>query len=392
MNQIANPQLQSAPEWRREPYRLFFPLGLLLVWAGVSHWLLHALGVLPDYRPIFHAMTQIQGFLACFAVGFLFTAVPRRTVSAPPAGWQMIVGALMPVGTTLAAWEQRWAVAQAFWVVLLLMLAGFVVPRLTSSRGGRRPPVSFVWIPVALAFGLIGSFMTGALAFGDDYQWLHDLGQRLALQGTFLALIVGLGGMVLPLLTRGESVPDAAPSHGARLALELAAAAGLAVSFWLEIFVSLRGGYLLRAVVLLVVLTFSARLWRWPGVPGWHRWLVWLSAWMIPLGYLLAAVYPAHKKAGLHVTFIAGFALLALAVGLHVTLAHGGYPKLVKGRPWQVPLFGGLLLVATVGRVLVDFDQVRFFHWIGVSSAAFLAGTFFWALLVLPRIRTRGRT
>jgi uncharacterized protein involved in response to NO len=39
-----------------QPYRLFFPLGLLLAWAGVLHWLLHGLGVLPDYRPVFHAI------------------------------------------------------------------------------------------------------------------------------------------------------------------------------------------------------------------------------------------------------------------------------------------------------------------------------------------------
>ena len=45
--------LASAPLCRREPFRLFFPLGVLLAWAGVGHWLLHALGVLDNYRPVF---------------------------------------------------------------------------------------------------------------------------------------------------------------------------------------------------------------------------------------------------------------------------------------------------------------------------------------------------
>ena len=49
--------------WRREPYRLFFPLGLLLGWCGVLHWLLYGTGVLADYRPVFHAIAQVQGFL-----------------------------------------------------------------------------------------------------------------------------------------------------------------------------------------------------------------------------------------------------------------------------------------------------------------------------------------
>jgi hypothetical protein len=39
----------STPAWRREPYRMFFPLGLILAWAGILHWLLHAAGFLPNY-------------------------------------------------------------------------------------------------------------------------------------------------------------------------------------------------------------------------------------------------------------------------------------------------------------------------------------------------------
>ena len=70
---------------RREPYLLFFPLGILLSWTGVGHWLLYALGVIGDYRPIFHSMVQIQGFMMCFAVGFLFTMIPRRTGTDPPS-------------------------------------------------------------------------------------------------------------------------------------------------------------------------------------------------------------------------------------------------------------------------------------------------------------------
>ena len=133
----------------------------------------------------------------------------------------------------------------------------------------------------------------------------------------------------------------------------------LAASFWVEVYQSLRGGLALRALLVLILLLVSARLWRLPSLPGWHRWLVWVAAWLIPLGYVAAAVFPVQKKAGLHVVFIGGFALMALSVGLHVTLAHGGYERLLRGRPWQVPVYGTLMLLATVGRALVDFDQAR---------------------------------
>ena len=51
--------------------------------------------------------------------------------------------------------------------------------------------------------------------------------------------------------------------------------------------------------------------------------MVWLSAWAIPAGYLGAAAEPWAAQAGLHVVFIGGFALMALSVGIHVSLAHG---------------------------------------------------------------------
>ena len=81
------PDMQT-PAWRREPYKVLFPLGMLLAWAGVLHWFLHGIGVLHDYRPVFHSIAQIQGFMMCFAVGFLFTAIPRRTGTWPPAATQ----------------------------------------------------------------------------------------------------------------------------------------------------------------------------------------------------------------------------------------------------------------------------------------------------------------
>ncbi|MFQ5717915.1 MAG: NnrS family protein [Acidobacteriota bacterium] len=378
------------PAWRREPYRLLFPLGVALAWGGVLHWLLHALGVLPDYRPVFHSIAQIQGFMTCFAVGFLFTAIPRRTGTAPPAAASMMAGIALPVGTTVAAWFGRLALSQVCWLSLIAVLMGFILRRFHSRQAHRRPPVSFVWLPVALGMGVAGSLMTGALGIlGPDYLWVHQLGRLVVLQGMFLALTVGVGGMIVPLITRGEAPPDLAPDQRAAVVGHLVAAGLLLASFWIENSVSLRAGLALRGAVVLAVLLRTARIDRVPRLPGWHRWLVWMAAWAIPAGYVLAALFPAQKKAGMHVVFIGGFALMALSVGVHITLAHGGYRSLVTGRPWQVPVFGGLVLAAVVGRALVDFDQRRFFLWLGLAAASFLAGTVFWATLVVPRLFRR---
>jgi uncharacterized protein involved in response to NO len=112
---------------------------------------------------------------------------------------------------------------------------------------------------------------------------------------------------------------------------------------------------------------------------------------MIPAGYALAAAYPLEAKAGLHVVFIGGFAMMALSVGLHVGLAHGGYSRLVSGRPWQVPVFAALLLAAMLLRALCDFDRPRFFLWLGGSAASFLLATILWGSLLLPRMVRKPR-
>lgn len=384
-----NPSTDTVPTYRREPYRVFFPLGLLLAWFGVLHWSLHAIGVVPNYGSVFHSIVQIQGFMMCFAVGFLLTAVPRHTGTPPPSTASMALAVGAPIGTTIAAWFELWAVSQFFWLALMVTLITFVARRLGHRRALRRPPQSFIWVPLSLLMGTAGSLLIGVYGFfGDEYFWLHDLGRLLLLQGMFIGLVLGVGGMVLPLITRGDSPALATTSRHDRLvrAGHLTAASLLALSFWIEMAWSLQIGLALRAAVILVVLLASARIWQPPRVPGWHRILVWLAAWMIPTGYAMAAVFPAEKKAALHVVFIGGFALMAFAVGLHVILAHGGFQQLVHGRPWQVLTFGAMILVAMVLRTLVDFDRNHFFFWVGASAASFLVGTLFWAWLVFPRI------
>src|SRR5690606_13480957 len=95
---------RSASLWRSQPYRIFFPLGAALAWAGVLPWLISALDLGPGKGPIVHSIAQIQGFLACFAVGFLMTMIPRRTGTAPPTSLELALCALALAGTVAGAW------------------------------------------------------------------------------------------------------------------------------------------------------------------------------------------------------------------------------------------------------------------------------------------------
>jgi hypothetical protein len=391
---VGNIDVPPAHLLLREPYRVLFPWGALLAWAGVSHWTLHALGVISDYHSIFHAMTQIQGFLMSFAVGFLFTMIPRRTGTAAPSWVELAIGIGAPIGTTVSAWFEAWAVSQVFWLVLAGTLLRFAVSRFTSSSAKRKPPNGFVWIPAAFLFGIAGAVLTAAGAIaGGDYWWLHTFGRGLVLQAMFLALVAGVGSLAIPMMTRGEAPKDGTNSRRDRVErlAHVAGALALLASFFIEQWSAPVPAFALRGAVMLAVLLASAKLWKRPSLPGWNRRAIWVASWMLPLGYFVAAAFPGQWKAGLHITFIGGLALLTFSVSTHVVLGHGNFMKELAGRSMPLILLSASLFLAMIFRALMDFDPDHFFLWMGVASSLFLLATIAWISVVarglLPKAR-----
>lgn len=383
--------LNAAPWFRREPYLIFFPLGIALSWFGVGHWLLFSLGLSRAFDPVFHAMTQVQGFLMAFAVGFLFTMIPRRTGSHPPAAWEIAVCVAAPLITAFAAWLKIWHLAQMAWLLLAVVLVQFAVRRFTAATSRRSPPNGFLWIPLSIVMGVVGSILTGVgVAGSGDLFWLHDAGKGLVLEGMFVGLVLGVGGLAFPLMTRGQAPADrVGDTRDNLIALgHCAGAALLAATFFIEASGAPRVALCTRGILSLVVLIASIELWKLPDQPGWNRRLVWLSGWLLPVGYLCAAAFPEHRSAALHLVFVGCFATLALAVGTQVTLGHTGHRDTMLGKPWQVAAIGGLMLLATSARGLMSADPGHYLSWMAVAAAAFLAATAIWLSFLLPKMRT----
>jgi uncharacterized protein involved in response to NO len=385
--------LATAPWWRREPYLLLFPLGAVLAWAGVLPWLLFSLGATSLYRPMFeaigyraafHPVAQVEGFLTCFAVGFLFTFVPRRTGTAPPAPWQMAVALGAPVVSVVCAWFERWLLAQISWLVLIAVLVGFVAARARS--GGRRIPASFVWVLAGLLMGAAGAVLAGiGAALENPAFWLHLVGRGLLLQGLFTGLVLGIGGLLLPAITRGVDPTAERPPRPWAYAVHAILAAGFAATFFLEHLASVRAAYALRAAIALAVVIGSLEALQPPTVPGFHRRVARWSVWMLPAGFLWVAVAPEYRRAGLHLVFLGCFTALVLAVSTQVGLSHGSRSERLRGSPWQLVASCALLVAALVGRVLLEVDPRHFHLWLGASAGAFLTATVPWAALALTR-------
>lgn len=377
------PPVEAVSALRKDPYRVFFPLGVLLGWLGVGQWLSYALGLGGGFRVVFHSMVQVQGFLACFVAGFLFTFIPRRTATAPPAAWQLVVAAACPVLLAAAAWGERWALSQVFWLASVGVLSHFVATRVARSRNPNRLPPSLVFIPVALGFGFVGAALTALPS-------AHAVGRGLVLEGMVGALVMGIGAMLIPVITRAEPPPPPAASVASR-APHLAWAALYGFSFALEAQPGFppRLAYALRLAVAIAVLVVGAKLWRRPTEPGLNRRAVLAAAWCLPLGYALLTAWPAQRSAGLHVIFLGGFGLLALTVGQHVIAAHAGQGAWLAGWPratWALIGFTGAALAA---RLLMQLDPPRYLPWMTVAAGAFVCAGASWlwgmAPLLVPR-------
>src|ERR1017187_897825 len=85
-----------------DPYRIFFPLGIVLGLAGVAVWPLFFFGIISGYWGISHAFIQSDGFLFCFVAGFLLTAIPRFTGTQNPTIYSQLVLALLVVAGVVA--------------------------------------------------------------------------------------------------------------------------------------------------------------------------------------------------------------------------------------------------------------------------------------------------
>lgn len=374
--------------WRREPYRVLFPLGAALAVIAVLPFPLRTAG--GGSLALFHSVAQILGFLTCFVVGFLFTFVPRRTRTAPPDAWELTVAVAVPPAAVATAWVNAGQTPYVLWLGLVCVAIAFTVARMRAAGAAAAVPAAMVWVPLSLLAGAIGAALAALAPFlaggGAPAAWV--IGRGLLVQGLVAGLVLGVGGVVVPRLTRGEDGEDAvAPAlRRRRVAAHAAAAVVFFGSFPLEVLAAPRLGIALRAAVAAAVLLATAKLHRPPTLAGLHRWLVWLAAWLLPLGFVVAALFPSHRAAALHVVFVGGFSQLALAAGNHVAQAQGGRPERLSASPLSLRLMAVLLAAAFASRILAGVDLAHVARWLSWAALAFAGAVAAWGFAVGPAL------
>ena len=371
---------------RREPFRVFFPLGVVLAWLGIGHWILYATGLSTTYSCQLHGRIQVQGFLMAFAVGFLLTALPRRTQGPPPSTIEMTGAALALVTTVVADLLGHPGIAQAAYASLFALLLQFAIRRFLGRAASRRPPAAFVLIPIGIAHGLAGACLIAAAPTLHAWPWIPLLGPLLVEQGVFLCFTLGVGSLILPLMS-GTPPPadlDSSPRERAKAVGYAAAGVAFFASFVFEAAGSSRIAPFVRALVDAAGLIGSGA-WRLPGKPGLHRQFAWVSIWMMPVGLAASALLPDYRVPALHVLFIGGFSLLVFAVATHVSLSHLDLQREALGRPPAVVVLGISFGLALAARLTADVSNSYFAH-VGWAAACWIVGSAVWLAFIGPRL------
>ncbi len=367
---------------RREPFRLLFPLAVLVAWVGVSPWMLFGTGFMRAWPGTFHALTMTQSFLLAVAVGFLSTMIPRRTGSAPISTLGLGLAATSLATIPLAVAGDRLALAEGAYLVALVVMLGFALTRMRARASSKPIPPSFVFIPAGLLAGLVGAGLLFSFSVAASPQaWMLAPGRSLVEEGVLLAFVLGLTPMLSPIILH-DSTPEApiASRRVAQWRLHALLALLLLSSFAIQHAVSERGGLLLRGLVVALQMLFSARLLEAPRAPGVHRRLYRLALLFVPLGPLTAAVRPALRTACLHLTFIGGFSLMVFAVSFHVAYLHTGREAQARrSSPWVV-MVGALTLLATAARFFAERFSSHYFEALTVASSLWVAGAVLWGV------------
>jgi uncharacterized protein involved in response to NO len=374
-----------------EPFRIFFPLGTLVGLSGVSLWPLFFTGIHTSFYPgVMHARLMIEGFLGGFVFGFLGTALPRITGTAPLSRWEL--GTLLTlyaatVGTHIA---ERPVAGDLFF---LLLLATFLV--LLGRRFAQRtdlPPPGFVLVALGFLNAFAGALLVvlGALLLRPDFSMS---GVALLHQGWVLHLILGIGGFLLPRflgLPPRETPESRTPPPGWKPRAFLALGVGgiitttLAVEPWFP-----RPGALAAVRCVAAAIYLGATVpWVRASVPNVTLTIALRAALALLLaGLIFPLCWPLQRVAGLHVVFLGGFSLMTFTVATRVVLGHSGFSHIFPTRLLFVASTAALIIAAMVLRTIGDFLPLTRAHWLNGASYLWMLASALWAWRVLPKVR-----
>ncbi len=370
-----------------EPFRLFFPLGLLLGGVGVSLWPLFVWRVIEFYPAAPHMRLMIEGMMGSFVIGFLGTAGPRLLDAEPLHAWETNSLLLLQIASAAAHLMRRQFPGDILFLALVFFFLATVL-----RRAGRRtdlPPPSFVLVFFGFANALAGLLL---ILFSAPGSFWAQTGTLMLNQGFIALPILGVGAFFYPKLLGAAGTPQPSDlaiatalwrkkaARAALCALVISGSFGLDAAGWT------RSAALLRGLTALLYVLVEVRLFERNAARPFLARCFRFGAVLLVIGFFLPAVFPAYRLANLHVVFIGGFNVILFTVGTRVILGHSGHSHLFSKRlPFLIGALG-LLLLALLTRASADvFLAARNSH-LAYAALVWLLAVGLWAWVLIPKL------
>lgn len=357
--------------FKNEPYRLFFPLGVICLIVGVLLWL-PQLWNAGSYPIVAHRYLMLNGFSAFFITGFLMTAVPKFSQTKTATFVEIYFFLTLSIcGLIFSFWELEKAVyiISALQGVILLFFLGIRI-----SKRKVNPPYSFVFILIGLLLW-ITSAVFGIFSESNAFK-------NLQYEGAIVAIILGVGSRLIPgILGHVEIVQ----TQRALYEREIPYLKTVPLHFFALIFFFISSyffpegpGSFTRLIVFSFISIFYWKIYLFPKDRTALTWNIWISCWLMLLSFLLKALWQDGVIHAGHAFFFSGIVLLTILIATRVLQSHG--PK-DKGSENYKVLYVVTFLIVLSGatRVSAVLFPASYEHHLGYSSLVLVVGILLWS-------------
>jgi len=375
----------------REPFRMFFPQGVLSGMVGVSLWPLYFTKLIPLYPGQSHGRIMVCGLFGGFIIGFLGTAMPRL-LSAPPLGVRNVFLLFALHLSMVAAFAlQKMFLGDLLFVFLLLLFVSLMAVRVKHRK--EIPPPGFILVGLAFLCVLAGGIIALFEPWMDETgaYWI-SLQRLLTYQGFVLLPILGIGPFILPRffgLPSPHDLPEALQASGQwkkKAALAFSAGALVIVSFFLESAGRVRIAHGLRFGITLLYLYLEFPFRSAPKINNALGLSLRLAFAALVSGFILIAIFPGFRVGLLHLTLIGGFAVITFTVATRVIFGHSGRLEKLKQKNWWLITAVGVMLFAMATRISGDFwPKIMATHY-SYGAVLWIAAVLLWAAHTLPNV------
>lgn len=369
-----------------EPYRLFFPLGLLFGALGVYLWISYAFFPQSEFPVQLHSKLMLGTFLFSFAAGFLMTAIPKMTASFPAEPIEMTIAFILILSSAICAYL---APAEFFYLMSAVSICGLILFFFRRFRARKKsPPPFFPFVIFGLGCGLIGALIMSTIGLLEISTELVLFAKKLYFEGMILFLVLGIGSRLIPVISglglEGERTGIEAVLRNVFLGIVLIA------GFAFESF-----GFYYTGIILKITMV------TWVAMAGWGLFKrsksksrlalgMRASGIMVLLGVYLSAFVPEYAIHWMHLTYIAGFGLMTLTVASRVTLAHGSYDLAFEKNSNSLWICGALVLTAAATRVAAPYTGAGYIMHLAYAAIVWILALSVWGIVFIRRIIWKG--